>query len=281
SLQSSRFVKVIRARNERGAVVVKLFVKQDNTVSYTKYIRRIRDINSRLKGVHNAQGFERVIDTDRLVAVVRQYHFSSLYDRISTRPFLSYVEKQWISFQLLAGLADAHALGVCHGDIKTENVLVTSWCWALLADFASFKPTFLPQDNPAAFAFFFDTSGRRTCCVAPERFYNPQTDKQTIAAVLVSETDEFREGDLTPAMDIFSLGCVIAELFTESHALFSFAQLLAYRKGEYDITDTLNRIRDPEVRNLVAHMVQLDPTKRSSARACLKLWRGKAFPEQF
>jgi serine/threonine protein kinase len=35
-----------------------------------------------------------------------------------------------------------------HGDIKAENVLLTSWGWALLADFAPYKPTYLPADNP-------------------------------------------------------------------------------------------------------------------------------------
>jgi len=34
---------------------------------------------------------------------------------------------------------------VCHGDIKSENVMVTSWNWLLLTDFASFKPTYLPE----------------------------------------------------------------------------------------------------------------------------------------
>lgn len=33
---------------------------------------------------------------------------------------------------------------MCHGDIKSENVLVTSGNWVLLTDFAPFKPTFLP-----------------------------------------------------------------------------------------------------------------------------------------
>jgi phosphoinositide-3-kinase regulatory subunit 4 len=33
-----------------------------------------------------------------------------------------------------------------------------SWNWILLCDFASFKPTFLPEDNPADFSYFFDTS---------------------------------------------------------------------------------------------------------------------------
>jgi len=34
---------------------------------------------------------------------------------------------------------------VCHGDIKSENVMVTSWNWVLITDFASFKPTYLPE----------------------------------------------------------------------------------------------------------------------------------------
>jgi phosphoinositide-3-kinase regulatory subunit 4 len=77
---------------------------------------------------------------------------------------------------------------VCHGDIKTENVALTSWDWAFLVDFAPYKPTLLPADNPADFSFFFDTSGRRKCCLAPERFYDPAsagiTQKQAAEAAL-------------------------------------------------------------------------------------------------
>ena len=58
-----------------------------------------------------------------------------------------------------------------HGDVKCENVLLTSWSWAVLADFAApYKPATLPADNPADFSYFFDAGGRRRCYVAPERF---------------------------------------------------------------------------------------------------------------
>ena len=36
-------------------------------------------------------------------------------------------------------------LQVCHGDIKSENVMLTSWNWLLLTDFANFKPAILPE----------------------------------------------------------------------------------------------------------------------------------------
>lgn len=39
---------------------------------------------------------------------------------------------------------------MCHGDIKAENVMVTSWNWVLLTDFATYKPTYLPADNPVS-----------------------------------------------------------------------------------------------------------------------------------
>lgn len=58
--------------------------------------------------------------------------------------------QRWITFQLLHALSQAHAHGVCHGDIKCENVMVTSWNWVFLTDFASYKPTYLPADNPVS-----------------------------------------------------------------------------------------------------------------------------------
>jgi phosphoinositide-3-kinase regulatory subunit 4 len=151
----------------------------------------------------------------------------------STRPFLTLVEKKWIAFQILHALHDARNRKVSHGDIKAENVLVTSWNWVYLADFAAYKPAYLPLDDPSDFSFYFDTSGRRTCYLAPERFY---------------ARAERRDGRVTEAMDCFGAGCVLAELFREGAPLFTLSQLFKYRAGEYSVDGALAEVEDADVR---------------------------------
>ncbi|KAI5806711.1 hypothetical protein DFH27DRAFT_498379 [Peziza echinospora] len=267
SLGSARFLKTIRARRRKSTAVVKVFLKPGPGYSLKRYLGQIEREKTALTGVLNALPYQKIIETERAGYLIRQNLYSSLYDRISTRPFLEEIEKKWIAFQLLCGLRDAHARGVHHGDIKSENVMVTSWNWVYLVDFAAFKPTYLPEYDPADFTFFFDTSGKRTCYVAPERFV---------------DSDQGQEGGLTDEMDVFSLGCVIAELFLEGTPLFSLSQLFKYRKGEFDLTSGyLSKIEDPEIRELIQHMVNVNPAERFSAEEYLNKWRRKAFPEYF
>lgn len=156
------------------------------------------------------------------------------------------IEKKWIAFQLLTALKDVHARKVSHGDIKSENILVTSWNWAYLTDFSSaFKPTYIPEDDPSDFSYFFDTSGRRTCYLAPERFYGQNSDIGRKKATLEVGRSL---GKVTESMDVFSLGCVIAELFMEGTPPFTLAQLLQYRSGDYTLDAYLAQIEDDDIR---------------------------------
>ncbi len=182
SLGSTRFLKVARARSDAGHVVVKVFTVQDQGISLRGHRDRLFALRRLLDGCPNCLPFQRVYLTERAGFMLRQFVRHSLYDRMSTRPFLTQVEKRWMAFQLLLAVQQAHkhgvrkmgvfgpfesfswlhySLQVCHGDIKIENVLVSSWNWVVLADFASFKPIFLPEDNPADFSYFFDTSRKR------------------------------------------------------------------------------------------------------------------------
>jgi phosphoinositide-3-kinase regulatory subunit 4 len=143
-------------------------------------------------------------------------------------------------------LKDLHERKISHGDIKSENVLVTSWNWVYLSDFAStFKPTYLPEDDPSDFSYFFDTSGRRTCYVAPERFYTADSE---ISRKKASLEPGRSLGKVTEAMDVFSLGCVLAELLVEGAPPFTLSQLFKYRSGEYSLDAYLVQIQDQAMR---------------------------------
>lgn len=65
--------------------------------------------------------------------------------------------------------------------------------------------------SQADFSYFFDIGSRRRCYVAPERFFEGSGQPP--------------EGPLLPSMDIFSAGCVIAELFLDGRALFDLSQV--------------------------------------------------------
>jgi serine/threonine protein kinase len=434
-----RFLKTMQCRHKDGPVVLKIYVKWRQGVSLEKHARDMRRLRACVtrRSMCNVLPYQRLIESIpgkkyASAFLIRQYLASNLYDRLSTRPFLKDVEKRWIAYQILQGLDQCHTGGggsggvpIYHGDIKSENVLLTSWNWVMLSDFAIFKPTFLPDNDPAGFYYFFDKPKDRQCCyLAPERFYSPMvgrsaSDKslfsvaegeamstpptsplskaQSSPASLASvpplprttppsgpraasnmgasagvlpplqlnpaapasipglvgleappgslgsmglaalpipehlvpkvvtsaffenasggdrldtklqinttnpaETVDFnaaggagasvpsptgtpaakehhhmgglgpRSGQLTAAMDIFSAGCVIAELFLDGEPLFDLARLLGYRRGDDAaisfVRDALLRISDPAIRGMVSSMISVDPAQRLSAR---------------
>ncbi|KAI0037081.1 ARM repeat-containing protein [Vararia minispora EC-137] len=275
---SARFLKTVRCRHKNGFLIVKIYIKPDPGINLRKYQRKLKIEREALVDIPNVYSYQTFVETEKAGYLVRQWVASNLYDRISTRPFLSPIEKKWVAFQLLTGLRDVRTRKVPHGDVKSENILVTSWNWVYLSDFASHKPTYLPLDDPTDFSFYFDTSGRRTCYVAPERFYDAASAKDLKGD---SENDSKRDAHVTEAMDVFSAGCVVAELFREGTPLFTLSQLFQYRKGELAVDGLLSSIDDAGIQELVKDMIALDPAARPTFEALLHRARGIVFPEVF
>ncbi|KAJ3695547.1 hypothetical protein LUZ60_000924 [Juncus effusus] len=267
-----RFLKSVLCKHDEGLVLVKVYFKRGDPLPLKEYEKRLVEIREIFQNVQQPHvwPFQFWLETDKAAYLLRQYFFSNLHDRLSTRPFLSLIEKKWLAFQLLCAVEQSHSKGVCHGDIKCENVLVTSWNWLYLTDFASFKPTYIPDDDPSDFSFFFDTGGRRRCYLAPERFYEHGGEANIVP-----------DAPLKPSMDIFSLGCVIAELFLEGQSLFELSQLLAYRRGQYDPKTVLEKIQDTGIQNMILHMIQLDPDSRLSCASYLQNYASVIFPSYF
>ena len=116
-----------------------------------------------------------------------------------------------------------------HGDIKPENVLVTGWDWLMIADIHPYKPTLLMDDNLKLYNMYFgDLDNNIRCYVAPERWRSPGQPPQ-------------RPENLQPAMDVFSAGCVIAEILMDGLPLFDLARLQQFRKGTYDPREEMEK----------------------------------------
>lgn len=271
-LGTSRFLKTIQCLSPNGYVVVKLLVKPtDISIDMHSYLYELNNIKKKLKDIPNTLPFETLIDSERATYLVRPYVGYNLYNRVSIRPFFEGIEKKWIVYQLLVALSKMHEAGICHGDLKTENVLLTSWNWVMVTDIGLFKPVYLPDHNQSQFSFYFDTIQRHCCYIAPERF-KTQEEIEKLAK-------ENKHNKLTPEVDIFSLGCVIAELYMDGLPIFSLPQMFQYRKNNY--TPNLDAIEDTNIRKLIQGMIALDPKDRLSAKECLQKFRKIIFPDYF
>lgn len=224
----------------------------------------------------------------RQVSLVRPYIYTTLSDRLASRPFLTNVEKLWIVYQLLQALEAMHAKGVVHGCLTTENIGLSSWNWVVILDIASYKArTALPDDDPTEYLYYFqenyshsyaqgtDTTRReKRCYLAPERFYTPNLE----------QPQPEQKRNLTPAMDIFSAGCVLMETFLNGERALDLGDLMEYRKQQSSTTlqQKFNKIEFSALRAACRHMLHLDPNERLSASAYLeRLEASELIPSSF
>lgn len=111
------------------------------------------------------------------------------------------------------------------------------------------RQVYLDKENPTAFRVFFDSTGRRKCCIAPERFLKGGMGRKAES--------------LRPEMDVFSAGCLLAELFSDGSSVLMYSDL-----GKCN--EAFLRGVDPRVRTLVAEMVSEDPARRPTSHQSLE-----------
>lgn len=85
-------------------------------------------------------------------------------------------------------------------------------------------------------------------------------------------------------MDMFSLGCVMAELFSDDAPngnLFDLGNLLRYRANQYHPDKQINSISTEEIKKLIMNLINLDPLKRNSASKVIEDLTPDVFPQYF
>jgi len=83
---------------------------------------------------------------------------------------------------------------------------------------------------------------------------------------------------------MFSIGCVLAELFSEDAPngnLFDLGNLLAYRVTQFYPEKSLNSIANNDIKDLVTNLISLEPKERILTSEILAQLKDKVFPTYF
>ncbi|KAL7575242.1 hypothetical protein ACA910_018723 [Epithemia clementina (nom. ined.)] len=274
------------------------------------------------------------------VVWMRPHVYTTLGDRLINRPWLDATEKLFLIHQLLLAVQSLHDVGLVHGTLTTQNIGTTSLGWLVLLDVmpsgnhlttttnnsttatanhqpypaSSFRPVMLPHNDPTEYLYCFSN---KKCYLAPERFEeepNKHNNNHNNSSRSTNHHSALSSPPpatfLTPAMDIFSLGCCLVELILNGEACFDLGQLLEYRKtvvgnhnnggGASSLTSTtttgsthhhhalnttatatttsasaflsqkLQKMESSALRAACRHMLSLDPKVRLSAREYLE-----------
>ncbi|CUS11456.1 unnamed protein product, partial [Tuber aestivum] len=160
-----------------------------------------------------------------------------------------------ISKQILEGLEVMHQQGMAHRDIKPENIFVVSMSpvWVKLGDFG------ISKRIPAEATTTFHTQVSTPVYSAPE--------------VLGLDTNS-ESSDYTNSVDIWSLGCVIYELFVGERLFASEGQVLRYYLGKWRIPEEKLKMLSPPTGGvgapLLKSMLSLQPEDRPTAGGALR-----------
>ncbi|KAK2963215.1 putative Phosphoinositide 3-kinase regulatory subunit 4 [Blattamonas nauphoetae] len=219
------------------------------------------------------------------VVVQRPSLPTSLTQRIKSYPQLLDSERRWYAYQLLQAVHVLHHNSLTHGNIRTTNCLLTSWGWLMLTDILNQKPFIIPCNSSSTLhrnAYFEWAPNKQIipdqpCTIAPERFVDGMEDEIKLSLDPSQNTTKSSEISVAPApvipiedaqrADVFSCGCVIAELFTGQH-LFSLSTVLQFKEGKY-YPDNIFEQMPHDISELVRAMIDLNPSNRKTIDECL------------
>lgn len=260
AISSTKLFKTAKCTDQQSIIFVKVFSTQG--LEKQLYKSKLDSYNGMFQKIPQKHILLSLyIESDTLGVLYRPFIQTSLRQKMIRPPFVNAEEKNWLCFLMLKAVQELHKNSHSHRDIRPENFLLTSWDWVFITDLAFYKPFKIPEGDLTSYNLFFAPGTREACYVSPERF-----DSKMV---------ESSQGALKS--DIFSLGCAIYELFLDGAHLFTLPQLLAYKKGEIDISSKLSPLRE-NVREMIKSMLVLDPLIRCDINFCVDYWSKLVLP---
>ncbi|MDN5748756.1 MAG: protein kinase, partial [Pseudonocardia sp.] len=170
-----------------------------------------------------------------------------LADLIDEQPQVPASWAAALGAQIASGLAAAHAKNVIHRDLKPSNVMVLPGGQVKVLDFGLGQ---LVEDNGSRM-----TSSGAT--VGTARYMAPE---------------QFRDSTVTPAADLYALGCVLFELINGVPPFHSESPLELGRKHTTEQPPPVDGVRDlpMDLVRLVERLLQKDPADRPESAVAVR-----------
>ena len=251
--------EVYRARDTRlgRTVAIKVLKAEvaDDPVRRARFLQEARATAS-LSHPNIAALYEIGEDQDQLFLVFEYVPGETLKNVIAGRP-LNPRRAVDLAVQIADALADAHAEGIVHRDIKCDNIIVTPKGNAKILDFglATWTASGAERDFAAQAATMMNTAAGTTlgtvAYMSPEQALGEQVDHRT---------------------DIFSLGIVIFEMLTGRlpfTGTTSTALALQIVQAPAPVPSTINRSLPPELDAIVGKAMAKSLEQRYASAATL------------
>ncbi|KAG6486348.1 hypothetical protein ZIOFF_054918 [Zingiber officinale] len=171
----------------------------------------------------------------RDIYVVFELMESDLHQVIKANDDLTPEHHQFFLYQLLRALKYIHAANVFHRDLKPKNILANADCKLKVCDFGLARVAF----NDAPSAIFWTDYVATRCCICLDKV------------------------QYTPAIDIWSIGCIFAEMLTGRplfpgknvvHQLDLMTDLLGTPSAE-----SIAKIRNEKAKRYLSNMRKKQP----------------------
>ncbi|KAL6842719.1 hypothetical protein ACP4OV_027563 [Aristida adscensionis] len=143
----------------------------------------------------------------RDIYVIFELMESDLHQVIRANDDLTPEHHQLFLYQLLRGLKYIHAANVFHRDLKPKNILANGDCKLKICDFGLARVSF--NDSPSA--IFWTVTNRSRKNLTPMLYI---TDYVATRWYRAPELCGSFFSKYTPAIDIWSIGCIFAEMLT-------------------------------------------------------------------
>lgn len=172
----------------------------------------------------------------------------TLHARLSEQP-VEPKQVREIGLQIAAALATAHAAGIVHRDLKTQNVML------------------VPRADSSLLAKLFDFGLSRVPRHALDEMIDDTHEGTILGTPGFMAPEQARGEAVTPAADVFSLGCVLHECFYRTPAFggSTNASRMAATLTRDPTTDPKRRRSDPALAKLIQTCLNKDASARPTA----------------